>query len=90
LSLSVKNNKPKYCYKQLARDKYESAPTEPLPSGKVRLMSDFDYNDGVTKGGNRINSRQQQEGSRLILGGPLIQILTSEGLFEGGSCSERG
>jgi hypothetical protein len=45
-SLYVKNGKPKYVYNWLAREKYEIEASEPLPSGKARLVFDFDYDGG--------------------------------------------
>ena len=45
-SLYVKNRKPKYVYNWLAREKYEIEASEPLPTGKVRLVFDFQYDGG--------------------------------------------
>ena len=45
-SLYVKDGKPKYVYNWLARAKYEIEATEPLPTGNVNLIFDFDYDGG--------------------------------------------
>ena len=45
-SLDVRDGKPKYVYNWLARVKYEIEATEPLPTGNVNLIFDFDYDGG--------------------------------------------
>jgi arylsulfatase A-like enzyme len=45
-SLYVKDGKPKYVYNWLAREMYNITSEEPLPTGKVTLVFQFDYDGG--------------------------------------------
>jgi arylsulfatase A-like enzyme len=65
-SLYVKNNKPKFAYNWLARERYEIEGSEALPEGKVQLVYDFTYDGGgLHKGGTgvlSINGKKVGEG----------------------------
>ena len=65
-SLYVKNNKPKFAYNWLARERYEIEGKEALPAGKVQLAYDFTYDGGgLHKGGTgvlSINGKKVGEG----------------------------
>jgi arylsulfatase len=65
-SLYVKNGKLKYCYNWLDRERYYVESKEALPSGKVTVKFDFNYDGGgLGKGGTGqlfVNGQQVAEG----------------------------
>jgi hypothetical protein len=65
-SLYVKNNKPKFAYNWLARERFEIEGNESLPEGKVQLVCDSTYHGGGPhKGGTgvlSINGKKVGEG----------------------------